>query len=73
MPRRTIRIFLGLVASLALARMIENQLWGVSSTDPVTLTAVIAIVAACGLTTSYIPARRATRVSPIVALRADWF
>ena len=63
--------FVGLLASLALARVIESQLWGVSSSDPATLTAVIAVVAAFALTASYLPARRATRVSPIVALRAD--
>jgi putative ABC transport system permease protein len=59
----------GLAASFAVARLIASQLWGVSPYDPVTLCAVVAIVAVTGLAACYFPARRATRVDPMVALR----
>ena len=59
----------GLVASFAVARLIASQLWGVSPYDPVTLCAVVTIVAVTGLAACYFPARRATRVDPMVALR----
>jgi len=59
----------GLLASLAVTRLIASQLWGVSPHDPVTLCAVVAVVAGAGLAACYFPARRATRVDPMVALR----
>jgi len=59
----------GLVASFAVTRLIASQLWGVSPHDPVTLCGVVAIVAGAGLAACYFPARRATRVDPMVALR----
>ena len=59
----------GLVASFAVTRLIASQLWGVSPHDPVTLCGVVAIVATAGLAACYFPARRATRVDPMVALR----
>jgi putative ABC transport system permease protein len=61
----------GLLASFAVARLIANQLWGVSPHDPLTLGAVVAVVALTGLVACYFPARRATKVDPLVALRAD--
>ena len=60
-----------LLASLAATRAIASQLWNVSPTDPLTLGAVIALVASAGLVASYIPALRATRVDPIVVLKSD--
>ena len=61
----------GLLASLAATRAIASQLWNVSPTDPLTLGAVIALVASAGLVASYIPALRATRVDPIVVLKSE--
>src|SRR5262249_10097456 len=57
----------GLLASFAITRVIANQLWGVSPRDPLTLVAVVAVVALAGLGGGYFPARRAPRVDPLVA------
>lgn len=59
----------GLVASFAVTRLIASQLWGISPHDPVTLCGVVVVVASTGLAACYFPARRATRVDPMVALR----
>jgi putative ABC transport system permease protein len=59
----------GVAASLGVTRVIASQLWGVSPRDPVTLAGVLAVVALSGLAASYFPARRATRVDPMIALR----
>jgi ABC-type antimicrobial peptide transport system permease subunit len=64
-------VALGLLGAFAATRVIANQLWGVSPRDPVTLAAVIAVVAAAGLAACWFPARRATRVDPLVALRYE--
>ena len=61
----------GLLASLALTRFLGAQIPGVSATDPVTFAAVVAIVISVGLTACLLPARRATRVDPLVALRYE--
>jgi putative ABC transport system permease protein len=61
----------GLVAAAALARVMESLLAGVSSRDPLTFIAVAIVVTLAALAASYIPARRATRVDPIVALRCE--
>ncbi|MEZ5317934.1 MAG: ADOP family duplicated permease [Vicinamibacterales bacterium] len=61
----------GLVAALLLARLITSQLYGVAPFDPVTLAAVLALMAvAAGLAVA-VPARRASRVDPIAALRLE--
>jgi predicted permease len=62
---------LGLLASFAVTRVIANQLWGVSPRDPLTLVLVVAVVALAGLAACYFPARRATKVDPLVALRYE--
>ena len=59
----------GLAASKGVTRLIASQLWGVSPRDPATLAGVIAAVALSGFAASYFPARRATRVDPMIALR----
>ena len=64
-------IVAGVLASLVATRVIASQLWNVSPTDPLTLVAVIAVVASAGFVASYIPALRATRVDPIVVLKSE--
>lgn len=61
----------GLLASFIVTRMIANLLWSVSPRDPVTLAAVVAVVAVAGLAACYFPARRATKVDPLIALRCE--
>jgi putative ABC transport system permease protein len=62
---------IGLVASLAATRVLSSQLWGVAPHDPLTLIAVIGVVAAAGAGACLFPARRATRVDPMTALRYE--
>jgi predicted permease len=66
-----IGLAIGIVASLFLNRLIANQLWGVEPHDPLTMITVVAIIALVGLLACFIPARRATRVDPLVALRYE--
>ena len=61
----------GLLGSAAATRVLAHQLWGVSPYDPATLATVIAVMAMSGLAACFFPARRATRVDPIVALRYE--
>jgi putative ABC transport system permease protein len=64
-------IAIGLAASLGLSRLISSQLWGVSAHDPVTLLIVPVLLLIIGVLACWIPARRATRVSPVIALRYE--
>jgi len=66
-----IGVISGAVAALLLARSIRTMLFQVSPNDPVTYAAVAVVLTAVALAASYIPARRATRVDPIVALRHE--
>ena len=64
-------VLIGIPSALALTRLMSGMLSDVSSTDPVTYLAVVGMLLASALLASYLPARRATRVDPIVALRAE--
>jgi putative ABC transport system permease protein len=64
-------IFLGLLVSLALGRVLASQLYGVSSTDPVTFTAISLLLMFVALIACYIPALRATKVDPMIAVRYE--
>jgi putative ABC transport system permease protein len=64
-------ILVGLAASFGLSRLIASQLWGVSASDPATLATVVALVLATGVVACWIPARRATQVDPVIALRHE--
>ena len=64
-------IVVGTVGALFLARLIAGLLYGVAPSDPVTFGAVIAVLAIVTLAASLVPARRATKVDPMVAIRAQ--
>ena len=61
----------GLGGSLALTRFIESQLWGITANDPVTFVSVSLLLLLVALMATYIPARRASLVDPMVALRYE--
>jgi putative ABC transport system permease protein len=66
-----IGVAIGLAGALALSRLLESLLFGISSRDPLTLAAVTAVLLAASTLAVYVPARRASAVSPMTALRAD--
>ena len=64
-------IGMGLALSLLLAQLIRSQLFGVTATDPLTLAIVAATLGTTALLACWIPARRAARIDPLSALRAE--
>jgi putative ABC transport system permease protein len=66
-----IGLAIGLGASFALTRLIEGLLFGVSPTDPLTFVAIPLLLAAVAFGACWLPARRATRMNPMVALRYE--
>jgi putative ABC transport system permease protein len=67
----SIGIGIGLAGALALTRYLEGMLYGVTPLDPLTYVAVVALFAAVTSIASYVPARRATRIDPLMALRYE--
>jgi ABC-type antimicrobial peptide transport system permease subunit len=64
-------ITIGVTGALALARLLGGLLWEVSTTDPATFIAAPLLLGGAALLASYLPARRATRVEPLAALKSD--
>jgi predicted permease len=66
-----IGLTIGLAAAVLIGKAISQMLFNVASTDPMTFGAVALVLTATGVIASYLPARRATRVDPLIALRAE--
>jgi len=64
-------VVIGLVGAVAVTGALSTLLYGVEPRDPLTLTLLSAVLAGVALTACYVPARRATRIDPIHALRRD--
>jgi predicted permease len=64
-------VAIGVPAALAATRLLQSQLFGIRSSDPVTVIGAVAIVAGTTMLAGYFPARRATRIDPMVALRYE--
>jgi hypothetical protein len=70
-PERLAGVLAGLVGSYALSRVMSGLLFGVTATDPLTFAASAALVLVVASVAGYVPARRAARVDPLVALRCE--
>jgi ABC-type antimicrobial peptide transport system permease subunit len=66
-----IGVALGLPLTLAASRLIKQQLFGLSALDPMSYALAIAVVSGMTILAAWLPARRAARVDPMVALRCD--
>jgi putative ABC transport system permease protein len=71
MTLAAVGVVIGLVGAFALTRFLSSQLFGVGATDPVTFTVVSVLLIGIALMATLIPALRATRVDPVVALRDE--
>jgi ABC-type antimicrobial peptide transport system permease subunit len=66
-----IGVVIGLGAAAGLTQMMKSLLFGVSAMDPATFAAIPVVLVGCAVLASYLPARRAARVNPMEALRAE--
>jgi putative ABC transport system permease protein len=64
-------MLIGIIVALGLARFLSSMLFGVTATNPLTFVAVTLILVGVALLASYVPARRAMRIDPMVALRYE--
>jgi len=64
-------VALGLLGALLLTRLLESLLFGVKPTDPLTFAGVAAVLGIVAIAASVVPARRAARVDPLIALRSE--
>jgi putative ABC transport system permease protein len=62
---------IGLAGAFVLSRLMRGLLFGVDATDPLTFTAIAGVLTFVALLASYVPARRAARIDPIVSLRTE--
>jgi putative ABC transport system permease protein len=66
-----ISLVIGVAGAFAATRLLNSLLFGVGASDPFTFAAIVVLVSAVGFIAAWVPARRATRVDPIIALRAE--
>jgi putative ABC transport system permease protein len=66
----TTGVLAGLAASLGLTQLVRSQLFGVQPSDPITMSSVLVLMTVVAAAAAYLPARRAARVDPVVALRS---
>jgi ABC-type antimicrobial peptide transport system permease subunit len=64
-------IVVGVVAALLITRLFQNLLYGISASDPLTFLLIAALLALVAAAACFVPARRATKVDPLTALRAE--
>ncbi len=64
-------VILGVLGAVAATRLISSWLYGIEATDPVTFAGVSLVLVGITLLATYVPARRAARVDPLIALRSE--
>ena len=71
MVTTVVGVIVGVLGAVAATRLISSQLYGVEATDPATFAAVSLVLVGIAVLASYVPARRAARVDPLIALRSE--